>query len=171
MKKRVVIDTSSAILLFKSGWMGPVMACYRAVIGPMVFREMTVGGYPGAAAFSRWQSEKRIIIENAQALADDPTPGRGRLDPGEQECIDLYHSGAGSFLIIDDGRGAAHCRRQGIPFINALLVPRLLQHASVGNGADWQAALLEIFRIGRYAPWVKAYALSCPDDHLALFRP
>lgn len=147
------------------------MRRYRAVIGPTVFREMTVGDHPGAAAFSGWQREKRLIVETPQALIDHAPPGRRRLDPGEQECIDLYHNGAGSFIVIDDGPGAAHCRREGIPYVNALLVPRLLNHDPLGDKADWQDALLAIFRIGRYAPWVMTHALSCPDETLSAFRP
>ena len=62
MKKCLVIDTSSAILLFKSGWMAALLERYRVVTGPLAFREMTVRGYPGANDFDRWQREGRIAL-------------------------------------------------------------------------------------------------------------
>ncbi|MGD9332019.1 MAG: hypothetical protein PVJ53_11950 [Desulfobacterales bacterium] len=169
MRKSVLIDASSAILLFKTDWMEALLASYRVMTGPSAFREMTVKNYPGARAFARWRRENRLAIEN-------PCPsGRGsgslapRLDPGERECIDLYHAGKAAFVIIDDGPGAAFCRREAIPFVNALLIPRLVG-AGVGRSSV-TAAMGKIYAHGRYARWVLKHALSCASEELAFFLP
>ena len=62
MKKSILIDASSAILLFKSGWMAPLMEHYRVETGPAAFREMTVADYRGASAFRQWQQEERLVL-------------------------------------------------------------------------------------------------------------
>lgn len=171
MKKAVLLDTSSAILLFKSNWMVPLMKGYRVGTGPAAFREMTVTDYPGARAFTQWQQEDRLALY--PRCSPDLTGGMNlqRLHPGERECIGLYTCGVGRFIIIDDGPGAAFCRREAIPYVNALLIPRLLNpDASIGD-AGVEAAIRQIYARGRYAPWVLEYALTCPPEDLAFFLP
>ena len=168
MKKCLVIDTSSAILLYKSGWMEALLERYRVVTGPLAFREMTVKGYPGAGDFTRWQREGRIALQPPPQTALEPAVDAAPLDPGERECIHLYCAGCGAFILVDDGPAAAFCRRRAIPYVNALLVPRLLNPGSAGDTRD---AMQTIFSIGRYAPWVLEYALGCPDDALSFFLP
>jgi hypothetical protein len=170
MKKRVLIDTSSAILLYKTGWMAALMESYQVVTGPAAFREMTVAHYPGAEAFARWHREKRLALQSPPTVPGLPG-GHPRLDPGERECIGLYYAGAGAFIVIDDGPGAAFCRRQAIPYVNALLMPRLLKPDLASRGSAVDAHIQKIFRIGRYAPWVLEYALTCPAENLRFFRP
>lgn len=171
MKKAVLIDTSSAILLYKSDWMAPLMEHYRLGTGPTAFREMTVPNHPGARAFTRWQRERRLMLHAPKGSADASAAGLNRLDPGERECIHLYFGGAGAFIIIDDGPGAAFCRREAIPYVNALLIPRLLDPYPAAGRSRIVAAIHAIYARGRYAPWVLEYALTCPPEDLAFFRP
>lgn len=171
MKKSILIDASSAILLFKSGWMGPLMEHYRVGTGPAAFREMTVADYPGASAFRQWQQEARLILHPQCLPAVSVGTDRNGLDPGERECITLFLRGTGTFVVIDDGPGAAFCRREGIPYVNALLIPRLLSPASAAARADAETAMQQIFAIGRYGPWVLEYALTCPPEALVFFLP
>jgi hypothetical protein len=171
MKKTVLIDTSSAILLFKSGWMTHLLRGYRVGTGPAAFREMTVTNYPGAAAFSQWQQQNHLTVHPPCPPGLTTQRDRHRLDPGERGCIDLFYSGAGTFIIIDDGPGAAFCRRETIPYFNALLIPRLLSPVAAIDGADIEAAIQKIYARGRYAPWVLEYALTCPPEALSFFLP
>jgi hypothetical protein len=171
MKKRVLIDTSSAILLFKSGWMVPLMERYRVVAGPTVLQEMTVRSHPGAGPFGRWLRQQRILQRRPSRSALDWIRGRVRLDAGESECIALYRAGEGAFILVDDGPAASFCRRQAIPYVNALLIPRLLNPGRPGTAEDMAAALRSIYENGRYAPWVIAYAQNCPRDALSFFLP
>jgi hypothetical protein len=171
MKKSILIDASSAILLFKSGWMAPLMENYRVGTGPEAFREMTVADYPGASAFRQWQQEKRLVLHPQCPPEVSIGTNRPGLDPGERECITLFLNGTGAFVVIDDGPGAAFCRREAIPYVNALLIPRLLSHASTTVREDVQTAMQRIYASGRYAPWVLEYALTCPPEDLAFFLP
>ena len=171
MKKAVLIDASSAILLFKTNWMVPLLDHYRVGIGPTVYREVTVPHRPGAAAFARWRQERRLALHPRNATTAKSPARSNRLDPGESECIALYEEGAGKFIIIDDGPAAAFCRRRAIPYVNALLVPRLLVPRPVRDRAGLQDAVLAIYAEGRYASWVLEYALTCPDENLAFFLP
>jgi hypothetical protein len=171
MKKSILIDASSAILLFKSGWMAPLMENYRVGTGPAAFREMTVANYPGASAFLQWQQEERLVLHPQCPPELSVRTDRNGLDPGERECISLFLNGSGAFVVIDDGPGAAFCRREAIPYVNALLIPRLLSPASATARVDAEAAMRQIFAIGRYAPWVLEYALTCPLEDLTFFLP
>lgn len=171
MKKTILIDTSSAILLFKSDWMAPLINNYRVGTGPAAFQEMTVTGYPGARAFALWQQKHQLTIHPPCAPGVTPETDLRRLDPGERECIRLYTSGIGAFVIIDDGPGAAYCRRKPIPYVNALLVPRLLSPGATANGAGVATAIRKIYARGRYASWVLEYALTCPAEDLSFFLP
>ena len=171
MKKTVLIDASSAILLYKSDWMAPLMEQYRVGTGPAAFREMTVPNHPGARSFTRWQREERLVLHPPVGSAAAAPADLNRLDPGERECLHLYFGGAGRFIIIDDGPAAAVCRREAIPYVNALLIPRLLDPTPALGGSGIDAAIQTIYTRGRYAPWVLEYALTCPPEELAFFRP
>lgn len=171
MKKAVLIDTSSAILLFKSNWMAPLMDHYRVGAGPKVFEELTVTGRPGSGEFVRWQQEERLVLHTPKGSAAETADNLKRLGPGERECIALYQAGAAAFIIIDDGPAAAFCRQSAIPYVNALLIPRLLDPHPANDGSGVADAVRAISAGGRYAPWVLEYALTCHPDALAFFRP
>jgi len=171
MKKTVLIDASSAILLYKTHWMAPLLDRYRVGIGPAVYGEMTVPDHPGAKAFARWKQERRLILHTSCGGDSEPPAALKRLDPGERECIQLYFSGAGKFIVIDDGPAAAFCRRNAISYVNALLVPRLLDPRPIGHRTGLRKAVRAIYAEGRYASWVLEYALNCPDEDLAFFLP
>ena len=171
MKKAVLIDTSSAILLFKSGWMPPLMEHYQVGTGPVVYQEMTVLHHPGATSFARWRKEHRLVLHASNGAGIEPDDDLNRLHQGERECIRLLYEGAGAFIILDDGRGAAYCRRKAIPYVNALLIPRLLSTDLTGCNAAVAAAIHAIYAEGHYAPWVRDYALNCPAQEIAFFLP
>lgn len=171
MKKAVLIDTSSAILLFKSNWMARLMDHYRVGAGPKVFEEMTVSGHPGAGEFARWQMEKRLVLHTPNGSAAETGGDLKRLGAGERECIALYYAGAAEFIIIDDGPAASLCRRESIPYVNALLIPRLLEPRPAFCDSGTATAIQAIYASGRYAPWVLEYALTCPPEDLIFFRP
>lgn len=171
MKKTILIDASSAILLFKSDWMIPLMKGYRVETGAVAFREMTVSGYPGASAFAHWQRKHQLTLHPPSAPGATREKALNRLGPGERECITLFRSGIGTFIVIDDGPGAGYCRRKTIPYVNALLVPRLLSPGATIDHAGVAAAIRTIYSCGRYAPWVLEYALTCPAEDLSFFLP
>jgi hypothetical protein len=171
--KSVLIDASSAILLFKSGWLDATLERYRLQTGRAAARELTIPGYPGAARFRELAAARRIeVLPVAAAAADSGDAALNSMGPGERECILHFQSGSGHFILMDDGRGAAYCRDHGIPYTNALLMPRILALADPGIGAQaLREATARIYGLGRYAPWVLDYARQCDDAILAPFRP
>jgi hypothetical protein len=172
LPKPVIIDASSAILLYKTGWMVPLMQRYRVGTGPVVWRELTVGNHPGARAFPRWRRAGLIHVRDDHLVRPRGADGRlDRLGAGERECIGFYLGGNGVFIIVDDGPAAAYCRHEQIPYINALLVPRLLDPDTAADGPGVATAMQQILAIGRYANWVAAYARTCRPEDLAFFRP
>lgn len=171
--KSVLIDSSSAILLFKSGWLDATLNHFLLKTGRAASRELTIPGYPGASRF-------QLLLERAriEVLPPIPAPSNNRdtaltgMGDGERECIRHFLAGAGRFILIDDGRAAAYCRAHRIPYVNALLMPRILALAdSAIDGAAIKDAMATIYKLGRYAPWVRDHARNCSDTTLHPFSP
>ncbi len=146
--KTALTDASSAILLYKSGLFDLFLDNWQVVMGPKVYAEITRQGYPGAEFFESRRAaggfqvlESVICIvgsvnfsEDNQALAQAITPGgkkQSRRGAGEIETISLFVPGMDGFVLVDDAGGAKLCRRQSVPYINALLVPKLLYYTGI----------------------------------------
>jgi hypothetical protein len=168
--KPVLMDASSAILLFKARRLGDILARYRVLLPASVLAELTVSGRPGERRFGGL-----VRTGCAQVLAPPdeesaPPVVLRRLGAGERDCIRAFLDGHGDFILMDDGKGAGYCRRVGIPYVNALLVPRLLEPGSPSPRrvlADMQ----RIYRLGRYAPWVLSHATRLTPRDLHRFLP
>jgi hypothetical protein len=172
--KAALIDTSSAILLFKADLFQRLIRTYRIIMTGSVFRELIQDGYPGAAVFREYGLSHRLEMK----CATPPEVGRDgarlegiALDIGERETIRQYLAGSGSFIIIDDGKGAGFCRDHSIPYINALLFPRILLLIGTLTPEAYRAATRAIIGAGRYAPEVIDYARNCPAEALRFFLP
>ena len=170
--KAILVDSSSAILLYKSGWLNPTLNQFRLFTGQAASRELTVPGYPGAAHFQRLfeQGEIKVLpVDAAQTHRDDALETMGA---GESGCIRHFLGGVGDFLLLDDGRAAAYCRARKIPYVNALLMPRILALGDDAIAPPIVAdAMGRIYALGRYAPWVRDHACRLSDAALAPFRP
>jgi hypothetical protein len=73
--------------------------------------------------------------------------------------------------MIDDAKGARFCLRRKVPFINALLVPKVFWFAGLLTKKDYIDKTAFVIEKGRYSKTVieKATALSSSD--LAMFIP
>ncbi len=170
--KAILVDSSSAILLYKSGWLDATLDFFLLQTGRAACRELIVPGYPGAARFQHLFEQGQIEILPDADAAFDADAALNAMGAGERECIRHYLTGAGAFILLDDGRAAAYCRARNIPYINALLVPRILALANEAITAPAVAdAMAHIYALGRYAPWVWEYARRVSDAALAPFRP
>ncbi len=171
--KSILVDSSSAILLYKSGWLDATLKKFHLKTGRSAFRELTIAGYPGADCFQALVAGRRLeILPPVTALPEKKDPALTGMGPGERECILHYRSGAGAFILLDDGRGAAYCRGHGIPYVNALLIPRILALADPGiDRGTVGEAMTRIYWLGRYAPWVRDHAHNCSDASLIAFLP
>jgi hypothetical protein len=164
-----LIDSSSAILLFKAGWASIAARAWRLMVPPSVARELTVARRTGAADFLRMMAAGWIQVKAPETSTT--AVDRSRMGQGEKDVLRLYHSGCGAFIIVDDGRAAGFCRDRSIPYTNALLVPRILALAGEALPCDWHAGMAALSRLGRYSEAVRRYARDCPDWRLAAFKP
>jgi hypothetical protein len=172
--RSALIDASSAILLYKSGLVEELVDRYAVAMAMSVFEELTVDGYPGAELFKRLFEKKRLRLRKADDRVSLSIRAVSRLKclgRGERETIRLYASGCGDFIIIDDGKGAAVCRDCGIPYMNALLFPRIMHAMGVIDGNEMLARIESIKSHGRYSKSILDFALNCDDHALDAFLP
>ena len=172
--KNVLIDASSAILLFKSDLFERLLSTYHIIMAESVYMEVTRAGYPGAEDFKDCSSNRRyqvVRLQNDPKAAQHQRINRVTLGRGEKETIRLYLEGTGQFVMIDDGKGAGVCKKQKIPYINALLFPRILYLCRLISEREHRAKIEEIARLGRYSRWIYDYATNCPRHKLDRFMP
>jgi hypothetical protein len=167
--KTAIVDASSAILLFKAGLFDRLIRTYAATFPEAVWTELTADGYPGAAAFRRAVRLRRVAVPPAPG---HPLPSEAAaLHAGEREAVALFLSGAGDFLVLDDRRGALACRALSIPFVNALLFPRILWLSGRMAESGFRRATARVAAAGRYGEDVRAKARTLGKNDLAVFLP
>lgn len=168
--KTVLVDTSSAILLHKADLLTHMLAAFRVCVTASVYDELTQRRRPGARAIARGREARQITVRTPDCPpASHCLPGNLHL--GERDTLLCFLDGGADFIIIDDGRGAGFCRREAIPYVNALLCPRLLATAGCLSSDGAVAAMARISDLGHYSAWVKDYAVTCSDASLAEFIP
>lgn len=173
-KTRVLIDASSAVILFKSDLLGRLTEMYDVFMARVVFKELTAFPYPGAGAVRRLKERGALEIIDSDKLGKNPVrkePDLTRLGAGERETIRLYYHDQGDFIIIDDGKGAGVCRDQRIPYINALLFPRILLFKNILSISEFDLHFETIVLHGRYSEKIMEYARTCSVNALRFFLP
>ena len=172
--KRAIIDTSSAILLYKVRLFERLKDTYNVIIAVSVYHELSVDGHAGAERFQRWYQEEAF-----QVLEPDPLSPlrsadlRNRLPTGagEKDTLTLFLQGAGDFVIVDDRAAALTCRKLGIPYINALLVPKVLFMAGRCSQDTLRRATEGLISIGWYSKRVLRTAERLSDTSMQGFLP
>lgn len=168
MRRNALVDSSSAIILYKSDLFEKMASLYRVILARSVFRELAVPGRAGAEDCERHGREGIIAIMDASPRGRTKRYDSG-LDAGERETILLFEEGAAEFIVLDDGKGVAWCRRRRIPHINALLVPRILKLAGIISAGECDEGMRAVMMHGRYSRRVIDYAYTCGDEELARF--
>ena len=169
-RKRNLVDASSAILLSKTGLFRRLTEMYQVVMAEAVYGEITRTGYPGAAGFAaaRCAGEIRVLSPEAARFPEAEALPSG---PGERDTIRLFFRGHGEFIIIDDGKGAGFCRNVGIPYINALLFPRILMFVGALSESDYRKRTGQLLKNGRYSPKIVQLAAAASRERLHRFLP
>lgn len=172
--KSLIIDASSAIILFKGGLFIDLLDHYRVLCVERVYTEMTQPGYPGANTFVRLYKQGKFKVIKppdsarlAQFTASIPT----RLHQGERDTLTAFFDKGADFILTDDGEAASFCRKAQIPYTCALLYPRILHQAGLISPATCSANTDRILDIGRYSRTVVTYARGCPSNDLDFFIP
>jgi hypothetical protein len=170
-RRNVLMDASSAIILFKSGLFEAVIAYYCVLMPGSVYMELTRGNHTGTEEFIKYRKDDRIRVASAEGnqIRIQEDAALPRLDDGEKDTINLFYRGAGTLVLLDDGKGAAYCRNKTIPYINALLVPRVLRLAGILSATDCEESMKRIAGFGRYSKKVIDYAFTCTDESLSEF--
>lgn len=166
--KRSLVDSSSAILLFKCGVFEMFLDNYVACVSTTVYNEITREGHEGAMEFKGHGRFGKLhvigsdkISYNAEELA--------HLGPGERDIIRIYKSGRGDFVLIDDRKGGLYCTRNNVPYINALLALKLLHFKGVIEAGSYRKKFDYLVSIGRYSESIIDYAAGCSINDLHLF--
>lgn len=171
----VYIDASSAILLYKAGLFVPCTQYFYIIMETHVYKEVGVTNHPGSNFFLSMVQKSSVKVCRADTDLQDNMNLPKNMDLGERQTLVLYFQNAcpdqPSFIIIDDAKGAKFCHRFKVPFINALLVPKILWFAGILKRNDYLDKTAFVIEIGRYSKTIieKAKALS-PSD-LAMFIP
>jgi hypothetical protein len=173
-RKRAIVDASSAIILFKAGLFGRLVQTYHVLMTTTVLSEVTRSGYPGAEFFREVARQPAVTIVPygrcaAMRLSEDQR--LFLLDRGERDTIFCLKHGRADFIIIDDGRGSSFCRNNDLPFINALLFPRVLLLSGRLSAAACDDKTARIIQCGRYSPKIIAAAGSMGLRELRPFLP
>ena len=167
-KKRAIADSSSVIILSKANLLQPLVEVYRIILAESVYREITIGAHSGADACERFVKEKGIRVQNTSSRG---YPGTHKLGRGEADTIQLYNEGQGDFIIVDDGAAARYCKREGIPFINALLFPIVLKYAQARTREFCNKAFEDVLARGRYSDKVVTFARKCSKENISFALP
>lgn len=169
----VFADASSLILLEKAGLLSLMLSRYILVIPPSVFKEITAANTPDASVFSVQVALKQLHVMALPENRPDKESHSGlkKLDPGERDTISLYLSKEQGFILTDDGKAARWCHNGNLPFINALLVPKIFQYAGLINKERSLKAMNRLCELGWYADTIKAFAFDCTKEQLKPFLP
>jgi predicted nucleic acid-binding protein len=165
--KTLLIDSSSAILLFKVALLNTLIENYEILISQTVYNELTIPGQMGYHEFIEYRQNNLITVSNNHGSKSIELPLRG----GEMETILLYHNGVGDFIIIDDKKGVDYCRKNNIPFINALLVPKILFFSNVIEREKYIEKKWHLIHLGRYSKRIIDLAGSISLKELTPFLP
>jgi hypothetical protein len=172
--KRCMVDSSSAILLYKSDLFAHLVDTYHIAMTDRVYEELTIAGYPGAREFLQYVENGSINIQSPpeRQLGDGAEKSLYALGRGERDTVRCYvAAGQITFIILDDGRAVRYCRQTEVPFINALLFARIAYLTGRLSAAGFAEKYGELVRIGRYAHEVAAYVRQCSCKDIAFFLP
>jgi predicted nucleic acid-binding protein len=168
----VFTDASSAILLEKADLFTTVSKAFRILFPASVFKEITRPGYPGSAFFTKTLENGMVdVVFGSEKNLFSGYPRKNEMDAGERDAVCLFLEQKQGFILIDDGRAAAWCRDHDLPFINALLVPKILGVAGWITREDGMERMEFLCRTGRYSQKIKDLAFSFTKKDLTLFMP
>lgn len=161
--RRVAVDSSSIILLQKASLLDRFLRSYTVVIAESVFLELVLPGKKGAG-------ELEMLLAGRQKSLLKPCDLRG-MGRGESASICLYLEGRADFILLDDKRAATFCRSNDIPFVNSLLLCRILFEAGEidqkTHGQIWQ----RLIRDGYYSKAIVKQAMNIGESSLKVFYP
>ncbi len=98
-KKTVLIDTSSAIILYKADFFEIQTALFNIIISKSVSDELINNNYDGSGYFKELIQKGILSIKNP-SVKEQTNEKLLTLGKGEQDILLLYLSGFADFIII-----------------------------------------------------------------------
>lgn len=172
--KRALLDASSAILLYKTGLLEVFIGLYHVFIPRSVLQELTLENRAGAAVFAHHVTADIIKVIDTDKVVPNSTAlskAMNSFGKGERDTVMCLKAGKGDFIVTDDGKAARYCQDKALPFINALLFPRLLYFAGIMSINESRTKMASIIHVGRYSPQITAWAFNCSKEALAFAIP
>jgi len=142
-KRCIAADSSSLILLQKTGMLNSLLVYSSLIIAGAVFAELTENEKSGADDFRKLLSD--CVVRTIQTLEE------GTMGAGERETIELYEGGWADYVLVDDKKAAIYCKKNKIPFINSLLLPKLLYFNGILTEIECTVKMSELFHCGYYS--------------------
>jgi len=174
-KVEILIDSASLILTYSAGLLPDVTRCYDLLIPSSVYEEITVKDKPGAAHFQELRVRRafQVLVYPADSpkMIENQKTDLLKMGRGERDLLILYLAGCGSFPVVDDLQAVRFCVRHDIPFINALLLPKILHWAAVISAEEACTYLSNIERRGHYSGSVLERARTFKALDLRQFFP
>ena len=170
--KKILLDTSSAILLFKAGLCEQLFEVYQVFITESVFTELTQSEKQGKIEFQEWLADNRFLVipvHEEGALQKVRRSQFSGLDRGEADTIRSFEKGNADFILTDDGRAGSYCKKNAIQFIHALLVPKVLYFSQRISIDICNKKMEFLINIGRYSERIITWAMDCPKESLDFF--
>lgn len=164
--KKVIIDSSSAILIYRCGMFPTLLRYCYGIIPEPVFHEVTVYGHLGSDFFSDLHNKGMISVYETAAESDVFPVS---LHAGEQGVISLYYEGRGDFVLIDDRKGSAFCRDNCIPYLNAFLTIKIMFMKNLITGDEYGNARQWLVENGRYSESIILWADNADEQKLSFF--
>ena len=104
--KRVIVDSSSAILLYKTDLFRNLTDAYNVILPESVYHEISIDGYKGSKYFKSYYKDSKLTL----ATPESDENYNIKLGKGERDSILLFYQDYGDFVILDDAKGAKFCR-------------------------------------------------------------
>ena len=175
----VYVDASSAILLYRAGLFEQTARDFSLVLAGAVYKEINRDNYPGARLFRKMAESRKLSIVHEEPDTPDiiGLTEFSALDRGERKTIALYlaptYPGStektSAFVLMDDGQGARFCARHHIPFINALLVPKIFWYSGLMDQTTAEQKMEKLTELGRYSRRIILKARQLTREDLAFF--
>ncbi len=167
-------DSSSAILLERTGLFDQLLQHVNVMMSTAVYTEITKPGYPGEDRFkTNYHNKLFRIAPFIEPGIESPLIKENsdlkRWGIGERETIYLYLKNKDGYILIDDGKATRWCFKHEVPFINALLVPKIFWYSGIISEKEYISKTDKLCTIGRYSNKVKAFAKDCTMEDLSYF--
>ncbi len=161
--RRIAADSSSIILLQKASLLENLLFSYQVAISEIVYVELTQVNKKGSAGLQ--QLLKSRITEAGNSCIPQV------MGKGESSIIGLFVAGMCDFVLLDDRRAANYCRVQNIPFVNSLLISRILNSSGIISSEKHQTSTAILLQEGYYSGTIVARAKAFSDSELRCFHP